>query len=227
MFRCEKPGTYILKFYKQDFIRDYILNDHVQVIVEEAPESAGIGLFNPPIDRGRVIAEPRWPPLDREKEEISLENLPGTGQTGTEEPAATRTPPPGAIAPEGEGAEKGTPETVGGIVPESGGEGTAAADMPEDSQPGDYVRRALEEYNAGHITRALAVMDEFRQRFPGGTDESWWLLGQLLEAGSPARDIRLALDCYRRLIREFPQSRRIPAARQRIAYLERFYINNK
>jgi hypothetical protein len=221
MFRCEKPGTYILKFYKQDFIKDYILNDYVQVIVGEAPESAGIGLFNPPIDRGRVIAEPRWPPLDREREELSRESPQETGRAGVEEPAAA--PLPGTSAPEGEGALP--PETPGGLVPESGGEAPPRADMPEDSRPGDYVRRALEEYNAGHIAQALAVMDGFRQRFPEGTDEAWWLLGQLLEANSPVRDIRLALEYYRRLIREFPQSRRIPAAQRRIAYLERFYIN--
>jgi hypothetical protein len=234
MFRCEKPGTYVLKFYKQDFIRDYILNDHVQVIVGEAPENAGIGLFNPPIDRGRVIAEPRWPPLDRE--EPSQESPTGAGQTGVEEADAIRTPPPGTAASDNGGGDAPSKEdslpqgTAGGLVPgavsgNGGGEGAAPADIPEDSLPGDYVRLALEEYNAGRIAQALSIMDRFRQRFPAGTDEAWWLLGQLLEANSPARDIRLALEYYRRLVREFPQSRRVPAAQRRIAYLERFYFN--
>jgi hypothetical protein len=234
MFRCEKPGTYVLKFYKQDFIRDYILNDHVQVIVGEAPENAGIGLFNPPIDRGRVIAEPRWPPLDRE--EPSQESPPRTGQMGVEEASVVRTPPPGTAASDGGGGDSSSEGdslsqgTAGGLVPgavsgNGGDEGTAAAGIPEDSLPGDYVRMALEEYNAGRIAQALTVMDRLRQRFPAGTDEAWWLLGQLLEANSPARDIRLALEYYRRLVREFPQSRRVPSAQQRIAYLERFYFN--
>jgi outer membrane protein assembly factor BamD (BamD/ComL family) len=89
------------------------------------------------------------------------------------------------------------------------------------------VSRALEEYDAGRIAQALAVMDRFRQRFPAGTDEAWWLLGQLLEANSPARDIARALDYYRRLVREFPQSQRVQAAQRRIAYLERYYFNIK
>jgi outer membrane protein assembly factor BamD (BamD/ComL family) len=70
-------------------------------------------------------------------------------------------------------------------------------------------------------------MDRFRRSFPSGTDEAWWLLGQILEANSPVRDIALALEYYRRLVREFPQSRRVPAAQRRIAYLERYYFNIK
>jgi hypothetical protein len=227
VFRCETPGSYVLKFYRQDFIRDYILNDHVQVIVGEAPESAGIGLFNPPVDRGRVIAEPRWPPLDREREELSRLRPPqDEAETQAEnEDAAARTATP-ETPDEAAADEASTPvETAGGTVPASGGsEETAADDRPEDSLPGGYLDRALEEYNAGRIVQALAIMDGFRQRFPSGSDEAWWLLGQLLEANSPARDINLSLEYYRRLVREFPQSRRVPAAQRRIAYLERFYF---
>jgi hypothetical protein len=35
----------------------------------------------------------------------------------------------------------------------------------------------------------------------------------------------MSLDYYRRLVREYPQSRRYNDASRRIAYLERFYIN--
>jgi TolA-binding protein len=60
VFTLEEAGTYVLRFYRNDFIRDYILNDHVQIIAEEAP-TAGVSWFNPPVDRGRVVAQPRWP----------------------------------------------------------------------------------------------------------------------------------------------------------------------
>jgi len=60
IFTLEEAGTYALKFYRQDFIRDFIINDHVQIVAGEAP-SAGAGWFNPPADRGRVVAQPRWP----------------------------------------------------------------------------------------------------------------------------------------------------------------------
>ncbi|MCL2212082.1 MAG: tetratricopeptide repeat protein [Treponema sp.] len=60
IFTLEAPETYVLKFYRQDFIRDYIINDHVQVIVTEAP-SGSASWQNQPADRSRVVAQPRWP----------------------------------------------------------------------------------------------------------------------------------------------------------------------
>jgi Tfp pilus assembly protein PilF len=99
------------------------------------------------------------------------------------------------------------------------------AELSPDSLPEDYMVRARREYEAGRVREALAVLDRFRERFPLGSDEAWWLYGQVLEAGSPVRDIRAALDYYRRLVREYPQSPRYAAARQRIAYLERYYFN--
>ncbi|MDR3166701.1 MAG: hypothetical protein LBT93_02055, partial [Treponema sp.] len=99
-----------------------------------------------------------------------------------------------------------------------------AAPSP-DTTPEGYLRRAREEFDAGRIGSALSVLDHFREQYPGGSDEVWWLYGQLFEANGPNRDIRSALDYYRRLIREYPQSPRYAEARRRIAYLERYYFN--
>ncbi|MCL2213576.1 MAG: tetratricopeptide repeat protein [Treponema sp.] len=70
VFSLDEAGTYVLKFYRQDFIRNFIINDHVQVIVGEAP-AAVTGWFNPSYDRGRVIAQPRWPSALEEAQIIS------------------------------------------------------------------------------------------------------------------------------------------------------------
>jgi hypothetical protein len=199
IFRAEAVGTYALKFYKQDFIRDYILNDYVQVIVGEAPESSGIGWFNPPIDRGRVVAEPRWPAIES-----------GPAEAVPASPAPTRP----VISDDGIAP-----------VPQATAPGTPAQNMPPDTGPADYVQRARQEYDAGRVGAALSILDQMRQRYAVLTDEALWLYGQLLEANSPNRDIGLALEYYRRLIREYPQSPRVPEAQQRISYLERYYFN--
>jgi hypothetical protein len=236
VFRAEAPGTYALKFYKQDFIRDYILNDHVQVIVGEAPESAGIGLFSPPVDWGKVIAEPRWPspepppgtpagpaaPAAPAGVEAQVLDSPPAAPSGTEgaPPAATRPPPPPALADDGALGDPLPPAS-----PPAAAFSNEAGNLPADSPPGDYIRRAKEEYDAGRIGQALSILNQFRQIYPSGSDEAWWLYGQLLEANSPNRDIKLAVEYYRRLVREFPQSPRAPEAQRRIAYLERYYFN--
>ena len=112
------------------------------------------------------------------------------------------------------------------IPPAASPEGTPTErEIASEGSPLEYVRRARQEFDAGRVEPALAILDAMRQRFPLGTDEAWWLYGQLLEANSPSRDIRLALEFYRRLVREYPQSNRVFEAQRRIAYLERFFFN--
>jgi hypothetical protein len=264
VFRAESPGTYGLKFYKQDFIRDYILNDYVQMIIGDPPETAGAGWFNPPIDRGRVVAEPRWPDTREEAEARRRQNtVPSAGPGETAAPVATRRPaePP----PAGQQAQSEAPDTEpppagqgGGVMPSTGQEAAGSSSLPQivtdegvapaappaiagprngagvpetvpslspDSLPAEYLRRAREEFDAGRVSAAIGILDQFRDRFPAGSDEAWWLYGQFYEANSPRRDIRTALDYYRRLMKEYPQSGLYHDARRRIAWLERYYIN--
>ena len=214
IFRAEIAGTYILKFYKQDFILDYILYDHVQVIVEE-PENFEPGRL---IDRGRVVAEPRWPPPP-DFEAAAQDSAGEAARPDTETRPATQRPQallPGPLQPHDEwGVEPETP-SLAAPPPES---------LPGDALPDEYVRRARQEFDAGRVEQALAIMKTMEEQYPIGDDEALWLYGQLLEANSPERDVRRAIDCYRKLVREFPQSKRVPDAQRRIAYLERYYFN--
>jgi TolA-binding protein len=274
VFRAEAAGTYGLKFYKQDFVRDYILNDHVQVIVGDPPEAAALGWFNPAVDRGRVVAEPRWPTAQEEADAFSRSRgavavVPGTagppadapgtpaGSPGTSGPvsspsdlAVETVAPSGVLAETAAAAEPvagqaGVAPVVGtapavretpsdeGVVPVrpaavAGAPSTEPGTPPGalgNLQPSGYLERARQEFDAGRVATAISVLDQFRERYPSGSDEAWWLYGQFYEANSPSRDIRMSLDYYRRLVREYPQSSRYNDARRRIAYLERYYIN--
>ncbi|MDR2518057.1 MAG: hypothetical protein LBD13_01400 [Spirochaetaceae bacterium] len=134
-------------------------------------------------------------------------------------------------------AEKPAPDPRSGGFPPAG-QGSGAAPSPEAvpaHQPGqdrapapsggaDYVREAQEAYGSGAFPRAISLLEKFREQFPEGTDEAWWLYAQSLEANSPSRDIRSALAYYRRLLQEYPQSPRGSEAQRRIAYLERYYF---
>ena len=91
--------------------------------------------------------------------------------------------------------------------------------------PDEYLQKAKEEFDAGRVAEAIALLNRYREFYPVESDEMLWLYGQFYEANSPSRNILSALDCYRRLTREYPQSSRFDAARRRIAYLERYYIN--
>jgi hypothetical protein len=244
VFRTEDVGTYALKFYRQDFIRDYILNDHVQVIVTEAADSSGIGWFNPPVDRGRVIAEPRWPLIDSSfgsanaqaqtvpptASQAQVNPTPASQVPANPAPQAQASPAQVQVGPSVQQASPGNQPSSAPVA----GSGSAAAQplTPAEVQgsftgmmPDEYIRQAQREYDAGRVESALALLDRFRLDYPSGTDEAWWLYGQFFESNTPSRDIRLSLEYYRRLVQEFPQSPRVPEALRRIAYLERYYFN--
>ena len=88
----------------------------------------------------------------------------------------------------------------------------------------DYLVRAQQAYNTKHIQEALDFMDKLIEQYPAGSDEAWWLYGQLFEAQGSTRDVRLAFDYYSRLIKDYPHSSRAALALKRIAYLERYYF---
>jgi hypothetical protein len=218
IFQVEAPGVYALKFYKQDFIRDYILNDYVQVIVGEAPETAGSGWFNPPVDRGRVAAEPRWP-SSSEEAAILAQGRTSAGGNATSpaanESAAVTDEPTAAVAERVDVA----------ALPTQAGTANQAAELNPNTPLEIFLSKAQEEFDAGRVASAISILDQARESYPAGSDELYWLFGQFHEANSPSRNILVSLDYYRRLISEFPQSSRCNDARRRIAYLERFYIN--
>jgi tetratricopeptide (TPR) repeat protein len=226
VFRAEEPGSYSLKFYKQDFIRDSVINDYVRVIVGESAGTGEIGPFNPPVDRGRVIAEPRWPPPSGTAAGSPVAAVPpdrAVPSATAALPVSTGEDPVPAppLVPAATGPPAGDPGTAGSGETPSGGE----LRLGEELRADQYLSRAREEFDAGRVPAALGFLDQFREQYPSGSDEAWWLYGQFFEANSPSRDIRSALDYYRRLIREYPQSSRYNDARRRISYLERYYFN--
>ena len=236
IFRADAEGTYSLRFNRHDFIRDYILNDYVRVIVEQPPQITGSSWSNTQTRPDRVYASPRWPlATDPEGRVIQEQNTNQQTETtpavqgsdqGTSTNAAVSGGSPAGSASGISTASALIPGTVEGAAtaqPESASGGLAEAGVPQIE---DWLKKAWEEYNAGRIRGALDALDQYIIIFPAGSDEAYWLYGQSLEANNEAtRDIRLALDYYRRLIREYPQSSRYDEARQRIVYLERFYFN--
>ncbi|MDR2049668.1 MAG: hypothetical protein LBP69_09475 [Treponema sp.] len=248
VFRANEEGSYSLKFNRQDFIRDYVINDYVQVKVLPPPEITGSVWHSTAVVPDRVYAAPRWPPADMPPGGTAAPVLPeAAGQAAqpapVPQPEAPATPPASAQpAPQSAATQPAASQAAeaadaaqvpdagqtltGGALPETADPGAAAsAVLPAGSLPDAYLARAKEAYDAGRIAETLETLDQFRAAYPGGSDEAYWLYGQALEASGPNRDIRLALDYYRRLTREYPQSSRYDAARRRIAYLERFYFN--
>jgi tetratricopeptide (TPR) repeat protein len=232
MFRAEAPGLYALKFYRQDFVADYIVNDYVQVAVDPAPIDSSVGGFSVPLDRGRVIAGPRWPPAPEPadvaapvrpvaatpesaavSEQASLSQAPAGPVAAAGPPAAPAVPPR---------ADSGIVREAAPSVPVATGSNTTA--IPPNAPMEDYLAAARKAADDGRTASALEVLSRAIQFYPAGSDELWWLYGRLLEANGPTKDVKAALSCYKRLIDEYPQSPRYEEAVKRASYLERYYF---
>jgi hypothetical protein len=229
IFTLEEAGTYVLKFFRQDFIRDFIINDHVQIIVGEAP-AASTGWFNPPVDRGRVVAQPRWPSAHEEAqirsgvrpnaEPVISGDLPATETVSAQRETAAAQ----GITPIQDSASVQPQDRITETI--TGLQNIEEIIPPTPRQPPEVIiQRAQSAFDSGNVASAIALLDQFMIDYPGGSDEVFWMYGQFYEANSPNRNILLSLDYYRRLVNEYPQSRRFEEARRRIAYIERFFIN--
>ena len=241
IFRADAEGSYSLRFNRHDFVRDIILNDYVKVIVENPPPATGSSWSNPQMGPDRVYAVPRWPLATEPEGRTTPEGSGSVGSTPADAIANQQTPQiaaapgspagtttvPGSVQDTSTGGNAQGSSVPGGTAADTAAAQTAAANAAADiPQIDDWLKKAREEYDAGRIKNALDCLDRFMVLYPAGSDEAFWLYGQSLEANNEAtRDIRLSLDYYRRLTREFPQSNRYGEARQRIAYLERFYFN--
>jgi hypothetical protein len=108
---------------------------------------------------------------------------------------------------------------------EGGGGGAEPSPVePPPAPPPDYIAQARAAAEAGNHPAAIAALDLLRAT-AAPDDEAWWLYGQSFEANSPARDVKAALDAYRHITRDFPESLRFQAAQGRMAYLNKFYFD--
>jgi hypothetical protein len=217
LFEAETAGVYGLGFYKQDFIRDFLIDDHVKVIIETADASSSSGATR--ISRNPVIVNPRWPTAAQEAVWASGDKVGAM--------------PPALDPPYSQPSEKPTPVTDGKAITQEQSAAVskteslplAISGVPESIEPDAYLEQALKVFDANDLVSALGVLDQFRERFPAGNDEAWWLYARIFETNGPTKDVKSSRYYYQRLINEFPLSPHWTDAQNRIKYLDRYYFN--
>jgi outer membrane protein assembly factor BamD (BamD/ComL family) len=82
------------------------------------------------------------------------------------------------------------------------------------------IMRSQKDY-----TNALSFVNKFLETSNSSIDEALYLKGQILEKPFAQRNIRDALDCYKKIISSYPQSDFWDKSDERIKYIQRFYFN--
>jgi hypothetical protein len=98
--------------------------------------------------------------------------------------------------------------------------------LSDPSMEEPLIQAVRMEKARSEIGIALDLAGEYVKRFPEGTwrDEADYLNAQLLEADSQFRDIARARDLYSGILAGHPESAFADAARQRLQYIDRHFI---
>lgn len=89
----------------------------------------------------------------------------------------------------------------------------------------DLLNRAKTAYENKDFENALSLVNKFLELSNFSIDEALFLKGQILEKPFAQRNIRDALDCYKKIISSYPQSDFWDKSDERIKYIQRFYFN--
>lgn len=225
-FTGEKKGSYILYFSYFDVFTDDFITDSIAVTVGAAKD----GLAR------TVVKAPEYnsPRKDAVKTITagSASALPNTLQPAAETPAASATPTASApaAAPIAELPAAVTPQdAVPAVKPTAqkhtvGSQAAASEDLSALNSE-ELLQKVREATNAADAAAALRYLAAFFEIANENIDEALFLQGKVYELNTGTRNIRLALNAYKTLTAEYPQSTHWAAADSRIRYITAFYIN--
>jgi hypothetical protein len=102
---------------------------------------------------------------------------------------------------------------------------SAGVGMEQSSvNPDELLQKARASLSSGNAAAALAQLDAFFGIAVAALDEGWFLRGQALEANTPSRNMKKALEAYETLTAAYPDSARWKDADARIRYIRQFYL---
>lgn len=246
--RSKKSGKALLHFYKNDPLTRQFIDDFLEVEVSQENAETSEHITAP----SYAEAVPPKPDRSKKQEELAenldeRNDLPEASGSLTE---TTETPDfekPWKNRENISEKESSQPqEKVQTVIQTSGDETdsqkttiasrgsssinrdikeNSSSDNTETLETGNLLERAWKAYNEKQFSKALSYVDQFLDNTAALYDEGLFLKGQILEAKSDVQDIKNAVEAYRTVTENYPESDWWTKARQRIIYLKRFYFD--
>ncbi len=234
--RPETGGEYVLRFQRQDpldgstdsrLVKVTVSTDTAATVpigVKPVASTAPTAAATTPVPAAATTAVPPAAATTPASTAAATTPVPAVATTAVPTAAAT-TPASTAAATTPVPAVAAT-TTVPAAAPATPSPATAPAtlDLGAISDPARLLALARSELEAKRTQSALAVLDRYRELFPYGNDELFFLYGLAYEQDTPFRNVKKAHEAYKRVRDEYPRSLRWSEAADRIAFLERHYF---
>lgn len=201
-FRAKKNGEFLLGFYKTDFLTNSYIDDCIKINVkDENGDPTKRNVANNYVFKGKKHLE--LPPQEEKNQETKSEEQPKN-------------------LPEKEKSSKKGLKTNVDEAKADMERGLKNNDVPYIS-PLDEARISLEN---GEYEKCEVALDKFFSNASNYEDEGIFLLASFYEAlKNKKRNIKAAIASYDALCKNYPESALWNAARERLVYLKRFYID--
>ncbi|MBP3606831.1 MAG: outer membrane protein assembly factor BamD [Treponema sp.] len=242
--RSRKAGKTVLHFYKNDALTSRYIDDYLEVIVQD--ESATPGTKSvapsyaeivPPKPERRVTEEQTE---EKKQSEQTIKNNTKENPSQTTENTPIKAKPQkeevvsvvSSISKEDENVKtiiQDTEEKENYSIPRNNDNKTQESQtiqqQIEDIFIGNLLEEAKKSFQAKDYEKALLQIEKYLETESKKIDEALYVKAQILEADSPKKNIKEALNTYDELIKKYPSSSYWEKANKRKIFLKRFYIN--
>ena len=224
---AKEAGTQIQHFYKVDNLTGEYIDDYIEVTVLEKKGSSATVVTAP--DYKEVVPKKAETPAKssttKKKEAEVQAQKQAEEETKAETETETKTTANQQTKTETKNDKK-TEDTV--IVIDD--EETQVVEVLEEEVEAipdleSYMSQAKTLIESKDYIKAYNTLTTYLEYANDGRDEALYILGQLLEADSPIKNIKEAINTYQSLCDSYPASKYWESANKRIIYLKRFYID--
>ncbi len=245
--QARKTGTAILHFYKSDALAGNYIDDYLSVSISgtsrngehvEAPSYADIVPPRPSFQQSAEVAQALQERMDEENESSSgsIQYIPTSetkesvndyvsqaeGGDSEDDRSATviQTNSTAAVSENTVASSKSSVQASS----ETDSESSKKEDTSNLSEK-EILTLAQKAYEAKNYTECLSYLEDFFDKAVSLMDEGLFLKGKVLETPSSSRNIKEALNSYKAIINNYPESDFWDDASRRISYIERIYFD--
>ena len=238
---AKEAGTQIHHFYKVDNLTGEYIDDYLEVTVLDKKGKSNTTVNAP--DYSKTVPKKAETPAkstatknkeaEKAKAQQAQEEAAKAEQTTPAKESATDSPKAAAKETSKAGSKTTSKETAKPAPVQTQDDDDDVVVIVDEDTFSDQItvnldalmKDAQAQVSNKDYKSAYNTLQQYLEQSVDGRDEALYLLGQILEADSPLKNIKEAINTYQTLCDNYPASKYWENANKRIIYLKRFYID--